>query len=257
MTRPANASEMPSWSIVGRSAATNQSDTNAAPAPPSGQQRDRDAERRRAARAVAAGARRGRVAAHVRDDPGDVDDEQRDRADRRDARTCGRPGRARRARARRSTMMKPVTSSSVAVSLGSRRRSAWWRPPAPARADDDHHAEHEQRVREQRADDRRLRDDGLALAQREDDDEQLGQVAERRLHHPGDGRARTLAHLLGGETDDVRQAGERDGRERERQQRGPAGVVRDARQRGRHPDDDQHDALAAAQARHGREDTAP
>ena len=33
MTRPANASEMPSWSIVGRSACTNQSETNAAPTP--------------------------------------------------------------------------------------------------------------------------------------------------------------------------------------------------------------------------------
>ena len=35
ITRPANCAEIPSWSIVGRSASTNHSDTNAAPSPPS------------------------------------------------------------------------------------------------------------------------------------------------------------------------------------------------------------------------------
>ena len=35
MTRPAKARLMPSWSTVGASAVTNQSDTNAAPTPPS------------------------------------------------------------------------------------------------------------------------------------------------------------------------------------------------------------------------------
>ena len=36
-------------------------------------------------------------------------------------------------------------------------------PSGAPRADHDHEAEHEQRVREDRADDRRLRDDQLAL----------------------------------------------------------------------------------------------
>ena len=74
-----------------------------------------------------------------------------------------------------------------------------------ARADDDHQPEHEQRVGEDRADDRRLRDDELALLQREDHDEQLRQVAERRLQHAGHGRAEALAELLGRERHDPRQ----------------------------------------------------
>ena len=73
---------------------------------------------------------------------------------------------------------------------------------------------------------------------------------------PVDRRAEALAHLLGGQRDQVRQAGERDGREREGQQRRPVGVVRDAGQDGRHQDagDDLH--FAAAQPSHGgSEDT--
>ena len=53
------------------------------------------------------------------------------------------------------------------------------------RAGDDREPEHEERVREQRAENRRLRDDDLACAQREDHDEELRQVAERRLQHAG------------------------------------------------------------------------
>ena len=49
--------------------------------------------------------------------------------------------------------------------------------------------EHEQRVREQGAEDGELRHDELARRQREDDDEELGQVAEGRLQHAGDRRA--------------------------------------------------------------------
>jgi len=80
-----------------------------------------------------------------------------------------------------------------------------------ARADNDHEAEHEQRVGEDRADDRRLRDNQLALLQREDHDEQLGQVAERRLQHACDRRAEAVAKLLGGERHHPRQPGEREG----------------------------------------------
>ena len=70
-----------------------------------------------------------------------------------------------------------------------------------ARADDDHEAEHEQRVGEDRADDRELRDDDLARRQREDHDEELGQVAQRRLEHAGDRGPEVLADLLGRERD--------------------------------------------------------
>jgi hypothetical protein len=53
-----------------------------------------------------------------------------------------------------------------------------------AGADHDHQSEHEHRVGEDRADDRRLGDDQLALLQREYDDEQLGQVAETTQASP-------------------------------------------------------------------------
>ncbi len=48
---------------------------------------------------------------------------------------------------------------------------------------DDREPEHEQRVREERAEHGRRRDDDLARGEREEDDEELGQVAERRLEH--------------------------------------------------------------------------
>ena len=129
------------------------------------------------------------------------------------------------------TMMNTVTSSSVAVSFGSRLLKRITPSFAVPRADHDHRAEHEQRVGEQRADDRRLRHHGLARLQREDHDEQLGQVAERRLQQPGHRRAELLADLLGGERHDVGEPGERDRRQAERQQRGAAAVARDARPR--------------------------
>ena len=54
-------------------------------------------------------------------------------------------------------------------------------PPGPG---DDHQPEHEQGVDEDRAEDRGLGHDLLVGLQREDDHEELGQVAERRLHEP-------------------------------------------------------------------------
>ena len=86
--------------------------------------------------------------------------------------------------------MNTATSSSVAVSRG-RRCEKRIMPSGRRGADDDHQAEHEQRVSEDRADDRGLGDHQLALLQRKHDHEQLGQVAERGLQHAGDGRARS------------------------------------------------------------------
>ena len=57
----------------------------------------------------------------------------------------------------------------------------------------------------------RPRDHDLAGRQREDDDEELGQVSERRLEHARDRRAEALADLLGREGDDPGQSGEGDG----------------------------------------------
>ena len=64
---------------------------------------------------------------------------------------------------------------------------------------DDAEEEHEQRVREDRADDRGLSDHELAGRERKEHDEELGQVPECRLHDPGHGRAEALADLLGRE----------------------------------------------------------
>jgi hypothetical protein len=86
-------------------------------------------------------------------------------------------------------MMKTVTSSSVAQC-----------------SDHDHQAQHEHRVGEDRADDRRLRNHQLALLQGEDDHEQLRQVAERGLHHSRDRGSEALAQLLRCEGHDPRQA---------------------------------------------------
>jgi hypothetical protein len=104
------------------------------------------------------------------------------------------------------------------------------------RADDDYEAEHEQRVGEDRSDDRRLGDDELALFQSEDHDKQLRQVAERRLQHPGHARTEALAELLGRERDHPREPGECERGEREARDRRPRLVVGCARERRQHGD---------------------
>ena len=146
-------------------------------------------------------------------------------------------------------MMKTVTCSSVAVSRGSRVEKRMMPSGARARADDDHQPEHEQRVGEHRSDDRRLRDHQLALLQREDHDEQLRQVAERRLQHAGDARPEALAELLGGERHDPRQPGQRERGEREAGHRRPGLVVGQPRQR--REDRDRSRAERSASARGG------
>ena len=75
---------------------------------------------------------------------------------------------------------------------------------------DDREAEHEQRVREERAEHGGRRDDDLARGEREQDDEELGQVAERRLEHARRRRSVTGADRLGRGADDVGEPGERE-----------------------------------------------
>ena len=204
------------------------------------QRRASDASARRGARRAAprcspARLARRRVRAQVRDDPRDVDDQQADRADRRDRLdVAAAPGRASRRERPSSTMMNTVTSSSVAVSRGRRLEKRMTPSVRAARADHDHEAEHEQRVGEDRADDRRLRDDELALLQREDHDEQLGQVAERRLQQPRRRPARSARRAARSRT---RRStpGPASATRREQRTRGTAAqpaVVGDAGQRG-------------------------
>ena len=62
-------------------------------------------------------------------------------------------------------------------------------------------------------------------AEREDDHEELRQVAERRLEHPRHAGPEALAELLGRERDDPCESSERDRREAEREQRGGMAVI--------------------------------
>ena len=105
-------------------------------------------------------------------------------------------------------------------------------------------AEHEQRVGEQAAEDARLRDHDLARLEREDDDEQLRQVAERRLQHAGQPWADVVAQRVGAERDEPRQARERDRDEREDDQPVDAGVVERAAERGGEGHEGEPEALA-------------
>ena len=141
-----------------------------------------------------------------------------------------------------SSTMKLVIINSVAVSFGRRgaKRITW--SGARQRARDEHQSEHEQRVDQDRAEDRRLGDHQLTGVQREDDDEELGQVAERRLQQAGRRRPEPLSHLLGRDRHDPRRARERDARDDEREYVPKAARVARDRSQDRHRrDDDQPD----------------
>ena len=125
------------------------------------------------------------IAPQIAPEPDAVDGEQKDRADGRD-----RDGMLARAVA--DGVREPEQDDDEDGEQEERRRVV--RQPLPEahhavsrreRAGDDRQAEDEQRVREQRAEDRRLCDDDLAGREREEDDEELGQVPERRLQHAG------------------------------------------------------------------------
>jgi len=68
-------------------------------------------------------------------------------------------------------------------------------------AGDDRESEHEERIREERAQERRLRNDHLVRVEREEDDRDLGDVPERRLKDAGRRRPDPLAERLGREGD--------------------------------------------------------
>ena len=229
----------------------NQSETNAAATPATASRVRIAAQRRAACRpclgALARRRLRRAVGAQVGNDPGQVDDEQAHRADGRDRLDVMAGGVVGGER-------EPEQHDDEHRDLQQRRRvpgqalgEAHHPVRRAARPDHDHEAEHEQAVGEDRADDRRLGDHQLALLQGEDHDEQLRQVAERRLQHPGDGRAEALAELLGREGHDPGEAGERDGRQREARNRRPGRVVGDARQRREGRDRAQGGALEAGQ----------
>ncbi len=117
--------------------------------------------------------------------------------------------------------------------------------------DDYHEAEHEHRVGEDRPDDRRLGDHELTLLQREDDHEQLWQIAERRLQHTCDSGPKALAQLLCGKRHDPRQPGERERGDRKARNSGPGLVVGHSGKRREQSDQRQREALLRGQPGHG------
>jgi len=76
-------------------------------------------------------------------------------------------------------------------------------------------AEHEQEVPHHRAGERAAHDLGQALVHRDERDDQLGSVPERRVEKAADPRARALGGVLGRFADEPRQGDERKGREHE------------------------------------------
>ena len=75
-------------------------------------------------------------------------------------------------------------------------------------AGDEGEAQDEQQVGQDRPDDRRLHDRDQPLAQGEDADEQLGQVAERALQHAGRASPQPVGDLVDGEPDEQGQDGD-------------------------------------------------
>ncbi len=114
-------------------------------------------------------------------------------------------------------------------------------------------AEDEERVREDRADERGLDDSDEPGLEREDGDEELGQVADRRLDDAGRGRGQVIAELVGRFADQVGDAGERHGRDREGRERGGAGEVQHAGEPDRRAGGGRHHQVAACdRCRHWR-----
>ena len=205
--------------MVGRSAAMNQSETKAEPNPPAASSPTETASgdaRGALARLLLRG-----LSAHVGDHPRQIDAQQGDGGDGRDLALVpggglvGRVGQpdehddeARDQQQRRGVVGQPRAEAHHPVGC-------------LAGAHDDHEAQDEQRVGEDRADDRRLCDHHLAGAQGEDDDEELGQVAQGRLQQARRRWAEALADLLGGQRDDMREAGQRHRGRGEGEQRRP------------------------------------
>ena len=169
----------------------------------------------------------GPVGAEVREQPRGIDEEQADGADDRDLHLV-------LARAVTDLVRQPEDRDEEDGEEHERRgvvrqpRPEGHLPVGPAdRSGGDREPKHEERVREERAEDRELGDDDLAGRECEEDDEQLGEVPERRLERPGDGRSEPRADRLGGDADRPGDATERRARDHEGDDRvGPGEMER-------------------------------
>ena len=173
--------------MVGWSASTNQSEMTAAPMARGREHADREAQRPRVAPSAVPIDRRALAAAR--------------------ASTGSRPRRSTSRTIDTNTEISTawprsgppgavetvgIASAATARTSSDRDRpdrgaSNTWRPLLQA-AGEEGEAQHEQAVAQDRADQRRLREDHEALLQGEDRDEQLGQVAQRRLEDAGRAR---------------------------------------------------------------------
>ena len=97
--------------------------------------------------------------------------------------------------------------------------------PVSEPTDDERDPEHEHAVREDRADERGLHDVDEPSAQREDRDEELGQVAERGLDDTGAAGAEPGPELLRRRADETSEGSERDRGDGERDDVAGTGVA--------------------------------
>ena len=93
-------------------------------------------------------------------------------------------------------------------------------------ANEERRSEDEQQIGENRADERGLDDVDQSGAQRKDGDEQLGQVAERRLQDAGGARAKAISQLFDTAAHQCCEQCHGDGSHGERRDCTPLGVVR-------------------------------
>ena len=121
------------------------------------------------------------------------------------------------------------------------KRCTGWRSP-PTSADG---AEHQQHVADDRAGQRRLDQVRQSLAEREDSDDELRSVAERRIQQAADATAQVLGQRLGGIADQGR---ERQDREHGRQKDGDVTVGREQMQQNRDRHEEEQDGQGARDA---------
>ena len=236
MTSPTNSSDRPSVAIAGRSASTNQSETRAAPSARGEQDAEREPQRpdielldRRLDRA------RSRAATDRERHRGREHDEQDDRDE--DADLLGVAG-VRRTRHRRQGRHRERGDREHQQHRHRADRLSVEPLRAVAQAaEEEGEPEHEQRVGEDRADERRLHHDDEPRLQAEDRDEELGQVAQRRLEDAGRARAEAVAELIRALADEAGQAGQGDRADHEDDDMVAADLAEDERCRGR---DDGH-----------------
>ena len=220
----------------------NQSETNAAADAGHGEQDDREPQPQNGVRLLL-DCRLGGPRAQIPPEPCRVDAEQADGADRRDRDLM-------LARPIADLVREPEQDDDEDGEEQQRRRVV--RQPrleahdavlCLAGARDDREAEYEERVREQRAEDRRLGDDDLAGGEREEDDEQLGKVAERGLEHARHSRPEMSAHRLGPDSDRPGEAAERNGGQDEHGDRLRVRVVECSCDGGEREDPAEHEPL--------------